>query len=203
MFGRTHRTPLMSTLQKYIRLLPIQVYPSSCFLIHIFPTNICSLGELTLVFEPGDQSYLCSSRNIATAMGMKISQGYPVTLQSAQASTNSCVPCQRNWETFPLMDSGSTIRTSPHFPVPILCWPCCFPLERWSHNFQVGAVVGQCLHSSLQMHHVHANLPSRQLIHPSLVSSVAHCYCNMISGFSDSSETNILDIFQHWNLSSL
>ena len=69
--------------------------------------------------------------------------------------------------------------------------------------FSLGTLISQfsswhCRGSAfarLSMDHVHASLPSQQPIHPSLVSSVAHCYCNTISGISDSLETNILDIF--------
>ena len=67
-----------------------------CFSTPIFSTELCHLGERPLVFELGDQSYLCSVRHIATAMGKKISQGHSVAIRSSQASANPCVPCRRS-----------------------------------------------------------------------------------------------------------
>ena len=67
----------------------------SCFSTSILPTNLRSLGERTLVPELGNQSYMCSACDVAAAMGTKISQGHSVTLQSAQARSNSGVPFRR------------------------------------------------------------------------------------------------------------
>ena len=52
---------------------------------HTFPAlrKRIRLGELTLDLELGDQSHLCNARDLAAAMGTKISQGHSVTLQSA------------------------------------------------------------------------------------------------------------------------
>ena len=47
---------------------------------------------------------------------------------------------------------------SPHFSVPVLCWPCYIPLQRQSHDLQVGVIVGRPLHGSLRVHHVYANI---------------------------------------------
>ncbi len=38
----------------------------------IFSTKLCRLGERTLVLELDDRSYLCSARDVATAVGTKI-----------------------------------------------------------------------------------------------------------------------------------
>ena len=67
-----------------------------CFPTPIFTTDIRSLGERPLVPELGDQSHMCSTRDVAAAVGKTISQGHSVTLQPAQALTDSCVPCRRS-----------------------------------------------------------------------------------------------------------
>ena len=90
----------------HIQLLPRQHISDSCrpksikylcfhsfFPAPIFTTKLRCLGERTLVFELGNQSDLCLARDLAPAMGAKISQGHSVTLCSAQAGTDSCVPC--------------------------------------------------------------------------------------------------------------
>ena len=62
----------------------------------IFSTKLRRLGERTLVLELGDQSYLCSTGDVATAMGTKIPQSHPVAICSSQASSNPCVSCRRS-----------------------------------------------------------------------------------------------------------
>ena len=75
------------------RPTPIKFNFPSYFSTFVFSTNLCGLGEWTVVLELGNQSYLCSACDPATAMGTKISQAHSVALQSTQASTNSCVLC--------------------------------------------------------------------------------------------------------------
>ena len=53
-----------------------------CLPSPILSTKLCCLGECTLVLKLGDQYYLCSTCNIATAVGAKIPQVHPVALQS-------------------------------------------------------------------------------------------------------------------------
>ena len=67
----------------------------------VFSTKVCSLGELALVLELGDQHYLCSTCDVATAMGTKIPQGHPDTLQSTQASSDPYVLFRRGGEESP------------------------------------------------------------------------------------------------------
>ena len=52
---------------QYLKFPPI-------FPTHILPTHLCRLGECPLVLEPGHQSYLCSTRNVATAVPEDISR---------------------------------------------------------------------------------------------------------------------------------
>ena len=61
-------------LSDYCRPKSIQYFEFSlCFPTPILSTKLCGLGELTLVLELGDQSYLRSTRDLAAAMGTKIS----------------------------------------------------------------------------------------------------------------------------------
>ena len=123
----------------------------------ILSTNVCRLGQLTLVLELGHQPYLCPPCNFTAAMGTTISQDHSVTLQSTQTGADPCVLFGRCREVSPSMDGRNIANTSPHFPFPVLCWPRCVPLQRQSHDLQVGVIVGRPLHSFLRMHHVHAN----------------------------------------------
>jgi hypothetical protein len=50
-----------------------------------------------------------------------------------------------------------TFERVQHFPLPILRRSCCFPMQRQSHDLQIGVVVGWPLHGSLRVHHMHAN----------------------------------------------
>ncbi len=50
------------------------------FPTHVLSTELCRLRELTLVHEPGDRPYLCSTRDFATAVGTKIPQGHSATV---------------------------------------------------------------------------------------------------------------------------
>ena len=84
----------------YLQLLPRRYLSSKCCQLKsvqcfkfpsglptvIFSTHICHMGELALVLELGDQSYLCSTRDLTTAVGPKIPQGHSDTLQSTQTS---------------------------------------------------------------------------------------------------------------------
>ncbi|KAH9031393.1 hypothetical protein EDB83DRAFT_1843095 [Lactarius deliciosus] len=61
----------------------------------IFSAKLCSLSEHAVVLELGHQHQLCSTRNVASAVGTKISQGHSATLQSTQASKDPFVLCWR------------------------------------------------------------------------------------------------------------
>ena len=50
--------------------------------------------------------------------------------------------------------------TSPHFPLPVLRRPRCLSMERQSHMFKGGVVMGRNLLDSVRMDHNDANLPS-------------------------------------------
>ena len=80
------------------------------------------------------------------------------------------------------MDSRNITHTSPHFPVPVLRRPCRVPIERPSHDLQIGVIMGRHLHDPLWMYHIDANPLSRQPVsHSTLLAGVAHCYWNIIS----------------------
>ena len=64
---------------------------------HVIFSDICHLGEFTMVFEPSDQSYLCNVGNIHTKMGMPIHRDHTVTtVQPTQASSASCLLLRRS-----------------------------------------------------------------------------------------------------------
>ena len=55
------------------------------------------------------------------------------------------------------MDGRNVANPSPRFTFPVLRWPCCVPLQRESHDLQVGVIVGRRLHRFLRVLYVHAN----------------------------------------------
>ena len=71
------------------------------------------------------QPYVCTPCNVATAMGATISQDHSVAIQSTQTSAHPCVLCRRRREVSPTMDRRCLAHASPHFPLPVLCRPCC------------------------------------------------------------------------------
>ena len=92
----------------YLGILPWQHLsgpgrPERNTLIHSFPSRkaapilsseICGLGEHTMVLELGDESQLCFMGDIVTTMGTSISQsGSACPVQSRKASANACILC--------------------------------------------------------------------------------------------------------------
>jgi hypothetical protein len=68
----------------------------SSYTTPILSTKIRNLGQFTMGPELGDQSYLCTSGDIVTAMGASIPHGHSTTaVQSTQASTNPFI--LRRW----------------------------------------------------------------------------------------------------------
>ena len=77
--------------------------PERNTLIHSFPSRhtapilsseICRLGEYSLVFELNDESQLCFVGYIVTTMGTSISSsGSASPMQSRKASANACILC--------------------------------------------------------------------------------------------------------------
>ena len=147
-----------------------------------FPTAILSteprsLGKRTLVLEPRDQPYMCPPCNATAAMGTTVSQDHSVALRSAQASKDPRVLFRRRREMSPTMGGRCLAHASSHLPLPFLRRPCCLPLQRQSHDLQVGVIVGRPLCSSIRVHHLHADISSRQpILHTTLFACVAHCY---------------------------
>ena len=97
----------------------------------ILSTKPCDLGQRALVLEFRHQPYVCTPCNVATAMGTTISQDHSVAIQSTQTSAHPCVLCRRRREVSlsPTMDRRCLAHASPHFPLPVLCRPCCIPLQ--------------------------------------------------------------------------
>ena len=101
-FGVNSGHPAEST--GHLQLLPCQYLsnfgrPESAkyilpfFSPSVHSTNICRLGERALVHELDYQYYLCSTRDIATAVGTTIPEGDSTTLQSTQTGPDARVLC--------------------------------------------------------------------------------------------------------------
>ena len=131
-----------------------------CFPTPVLSTTVYSLGKRSLVLELGDQPHLCVTCDLPATMGSKIPQGHFVALQSRQESTDPCVLFRRCRETSPSVGSRNIAYTSPHFPLPVLRRPRCVSMERQSHVFHGGVVMGRDLLDSVRMDHIDANLPS-------------------------------------------
>ena len=145
-------------LSRYHQPKSLQFSP--CFPSSFLSSKLCNLGECTLVLELGHQSHLCFTCDLPATMGTKVHQGHFVALQSPQASTDSCVLFRRCRETSPTVGGRNIADTYPHFPVPVLRRPCHLSMERQSHVFQGGVVMGRDLLDSVRMDHIYANLPS-------------------------------------------
>ena len=92
----------------YLCFLPWKHLPGSrrsgrntCFhLIHrqatpVFSSEICCLGEFTLVLELGYEPQLCTVGNIVTSMGTSIYPSHTTcTVQSREAGANACILCR-------------------------------------------------------------------------------------------------------------
>ena len=145
-------------LSRYHQPKSLEISP--CFSTSILSSKLRNLGEFTLVLELGDQSHLCFTCDLPTAMGSKIPQGHFVALQSRQESTDPCVLFRRCRKASPSEGGRNIALTSPHFPLPFLRRPRCVSMERKSHMFQGGVGRGLHLLDSVRMHHIYANLPS-------------------------------------------
>ena len=61
-----------------------------CYTTPVLSTDICRLGEFTLVFEPPDQPYMCSLGDVTASMGTSIYQGHSAaTIPPREASANA------------------------------------------------------------------------------------------------------------------
>ena len=162
------RPPAEST--RYIQLLPrqrVSGYDSSeriefppSFTAPVHSTELCSLGQRAVVLELGDQYYLRSPCDIATAVGMTIPQCDPNTLPPTQASSHSCVLRKRRREVSASVGGRSIAHYATSFRIPLLRRPGCLPVERQSHYLQGGVVLDRPLYSSLRLHHVLPDLLS-------------------------------------------
>ncbi len=102
----------------------------TCCPINVLSTKICCFGQPTLVHELDHQSYLCSTRDFATAVGAEIHQGHSATFQSTQASAGPCVFCRRSRDASPATGSSSIAYPATPFPVPLPCRRSCVPMPR-------------------------------------------------------------------------
>ena len=103
-----YRTGPEAKQSGYLVILPWQHLsgpgrPEHNTLIHTFPcrktatilsSEICRLGEYSLVLELGDEPQLCFVGDIVTTVGASISpSGSASPLQSRKASANACILC--------------------------------------------------------------------------------------------------------------
>jgi len=75
--------------------LPGPYSPYTSKSVHpIFTTNLCRMGQLTLVSQLGHQCHMRSFGDITTAVGPSVlHEGHPDTIQSTQTSTDPSVLC--------------------------------------------------------------------------------------------------------------
>jgi len=73
--------------------LPGRYAPLTFRSVHVFSTNLCLMGQLTLVSQLAHQSHMRTFGNITPAMGPSVHEGHPDTIQSTQTSTDSGVLC--------------------------------------------------------------------------------------------------------------
>ena len=74
--------------------LPSPYSPHTSQSIHpILPTNLCRMGQLTLVSQLAHQSHMCAFGDIITAMGASVHEGQPNTVQPTQTSTDPGILC--------------------------------------------------------------------------------------------------------------
>ena len=132
---------------RYFQFLPLEHLPDArrpewikhfdfppFFPTPLLSTKLRSVGKRTLVLKPRNQPYMRPPCNVTAAMGTTISQDHSVAIQPTQASTYPFFLCRRCREMSPAMDRRCLAHTSPHFSVPLLRWPCCFPLQRQCHD---------------------------------------------------------------------
>jgi hypothetical protein len=116
----------------------------SCSVIH--PSYFGPLGQRTLVYEPGYQSYLPRASDVATAVVASISKGGLPTVQPSQASAYPYILCERSREVVPSDGSRSIASASPYFPFPLLRWPLCVFAWCQPHYVRVRDRMGGAVH---------------------------------------------------------
>jgi len=74
--------------------LPVPYSPHPSQSVHpIFSTNLCRMGQLTLVPQLAHQSHMRTFGNITPAMGASVHEGHPDAIQPTQTSTDSGILC--------------------------------------------------------------------------------------------------------------
>jgi len=135
----------------YSPLTPQSVHP-------IFSTNLCHMGQLTLVSQLAHQSHMRTFGHITPAMGPSVLEGHPDTIRSTQTSTDPGVLCGGRRETSPPVDSRSVAWVVTPLSFPLLRGSCCVPFQYQSYGIQRDDVVGRFLYMHVHVHHIHANV---------------------------------------------
>ncbi len=122
------------------------------------------MGQLALVSKLGHQSHMRTFGDITAAMGASVHESHPDTIHSGQTSTDTGVLCGRRRQTSPSLGSRSVAGVVTPLSFPLLRGPCCVPFQYQSYGFQGGNIVGRTLYRGVHMHHIPADVSTRQSI---------------------------------------
>ena len=127
---------------------------SSC----ILSTEVCCLGELTLVLELGHQSFMRDVGDIAAAMVASIPQDYSAsTMRTTQAGTRSCILCNWSREISCFLGGRGITCLGSSFTIHLLRRPSRLSIQYPSHRIQSGGLLGSTFDDSIWIHHIYAN----------------------------------------------
>ena len=145
--------------------LPGHYSPHTSQSVHpIFSTNLCRMGQLTLVSQLGHQSHMRTFGDVLAAMGTSVHEGHPDTIQPTQTSADSRVLCGGRRKPSPSMGSRSVACVITPLSFPLLRRPRCVPFQYQSYGFQGGHIVDRILYGHVHMHHIDADFSARQSI---------------------------------------
>ncbi len=160
--GRTVRIPLHSTLAISIRFLPTRMPHAHPFLpcrqaTPILSSEVCSLGELSLVLELGYEPQLCSVGNIVTSMGASIYPSHAAcAVQPREASANASILCRWGGEDACPVGGGRTADATASLSVPLLRWTGHLPVQYRSRSFHFCGLVDRILLICIRIDHTAA-----------------------------------------------
>ena len=138
--------------------LPDPYTPLTSRSVHVFSTNPCRMGQLTLDSQLAHQSHMRTFGHITPAMGPEVHEGHPDTIQPTQASTDSRVLCGGRRQTSPSLGSRSVACVIAPLSFPLLRRAHCFPFQYQSYGFQGGHIVGRILYRHVYVHHILAGV---------------------------------------------
>jgi len=138
--------------------LPDRYAPLTFRSVHVFSTNLCHMGQLTLDSQLAHQSHMRTFGHITPAMGPEVHEGHTDTIQSTQTSTDSSVLCGGHRQTSPSVGSRSVAYVIAPLSFPLLRRPHCFPFQYQSYGFQGGHIVGRILYRHVYVHHILAGV---------------------------------------------